>query len=209
MFVQAEDGAARTTVATRAEVARLLAEGLTAAEMALRLGRAKSTIAYHQRGLGVPVDERCTRRYDWNAVQAFYDEGHSVAECKARFGFSSQSWNAARQRGAIVSRPVGMPLGVLVAGDRNRSHLKARLLRMGVKTNACELCGISEWRGRPLSLALHHVNGRGQDNRLENLQLLCPNCHSQTENFAGRNRRREAAQDSVGSGSSTRKTAAS
>jgi 5-methylcytosine-specific restriction endonuclease McrA len=146
------------------------------------------------RGLGVPVDERCNRRYDWSKVQAFYDEGHSVAECKACFGFSSQSWNAARRRGDIVSRPVGMPLGALVTGDRNRSHLKARLLRMGVTTNACELCGISTWRGKPLSLALHHINGRGQDNRLENLQLLCPNCHSQTENFGGRNRRRAAGQ---------------
>jgi 5-methylcytosine-specific restriction endonuclease McrA len=37
---------------------------------------------------------------------------------------------------------------------------------------------------------LHHVNGDGRDNRLENLQLLCPNCHSQTDNFAGRNVRR-------------------
>jgi predicted HNH restriction endonuclease len=39
-------------------------------------------------------------------------------------------------------------------------------------------------------MALHHVNGDGRDNRLENLQLLCPNCHSQTENFSGRGRRR-------------------
>lgn len=52
----------------------------------------------------------------------------------------------------------------------------------------CEKCGLDEWRGSPLSLALHHVNGDRHDNRLANLQLLCPNCHSQTDNFAGRNR---------------------
>jgi 5-methylcytosine-specific restriction endonuclease McrA len=76
----------------------------------------------------------------------------------------------------------------------NRSHLKGRLLGEGLKQNRCEVCGLAEWLGRPLSMALHHVNGDGLDNRLENLQLLCPNCHSQTENFAGRGRRRlEAA----------------
>ena len=60
----------------------------------------------------------------------------------------------------------------------------------GLKDNRCELCGIDSWRGEPLSLALHHVNGDPNDNRLVNLELQCPNCHSQTENFAGRNRGR-------------------
>jgi 5-methylcytosine-specific restriction endonuclease McrA len=59
-----------------------------------------------------------------------------------------------------------------------------------MKVNQCEACGISTWLGAPLTLALHHVNGDRLDNRLENLQLLCPNCHSQTPTFAGRNGRR-------------------
>jgi hypothetical protein len=59
----------------------------------------------------------------------------------------------------------------------------------GIKVNLCETCGINEWRGVPLSLSLHHVNGDRHDNRLRNLRLLCPNCHSQTPNFGSRNKR--------------------
>jgi hypothetical protein len=102
---------------------------------------------------------------------------------------SRQTWHAAVQRAALVPRPAAMPIDELLREGvpRWRGHLKRRLIRMGLKDDRCEICGIADWRGAPLSLALHHVNGDGHDNRLENLQLLCPNCHSQTENFAGRN----------------------
>jgi hypothetical protein len=90
-----------------------------------------------------------------------------------------------------------MPLDeLLVQGvKRGRFNLKNRLLDAGLKQNRCELCGISEWRGRPLNLQLHHVNGDGADNRLANLQLLCPNCHAQTTNYGGRNGHRRRSTD--------------
>jgi hypothetical protein len=171
-------------------VAQLLEEGFTRGEIARRLGLSRSTVSYHARRLGAPVDALAARRYDWSAVQAYYDDGHSVRECQLVFGFSRQTWHAAAARGAIAPRPHELPLdALLVAGVlRGRRNLKTRVLRAGLKQNRCENCGIEEWRGRPLSLALHHVNGDGRDNRLENLQLLCPNCHSQTDNFAGRAR---------------------
>jgi HNH endonuclease len=88
-----------------------------------------------------------------------------------------------------VPRPHKMSWNeLLVVGRRtNRSHLKLRLLREGLKENRCERCGISEWQGKPLSMQLHHINGDGLDNRLENLELICANCHSQTDTYGGRN----------------------
>ena len=77
---------------------------------------------------------------------------------------------------------VAAPLDQLLVAGRatHRWRLKARLIEAGLKENRCERCGIAAWRGRPLSLQLHHLNGVAEDNRLANLALLCPNCHSQT-----------------------------
>ena len=69
--------------------------------------------------------------------------------------------------------------------------LKNRLLDEGYKEHSCEnpLCQLTEWNGKPIPLELHHINGDNTDNRLENLQLLCPNCHAQTDSFGGRNQK--------------------
>jgi DNA-binding CsgD family transcriptional regulator len=178
-------------VPTRRQVATLLAAGVTRAQIARRLGISKATVSYHARRLGQTIDERCARRYDWEAVQRYYDDGHSVRDCIRFFGFSAASWFDAVNRGAIVARPSATPISELLAADtyHGRHNLKARLVREGLKCNACEQCGLIDWLGQPITLALHHVNGERTDNRLENLMLLCPNCHSQTDNYAGRNGR--------------------
>ena len=174
----------------REAIAELHASGLSAAEIGRRLGLTAPTVCYHLRRLGVAADPRFSRRYDWAEVQRYYDLGNSVTACQERFGFARETWNDARRRGDVVPRPRALPLAELLVGRRNRVNLKQRLIAAGLKEPHCETCGIESWQGRPLSLALHHVNGVGDDNRLENLQLLCPNCHSQTENFGVRNRGR-------------------
>lgn len=70
----------------------------------------------------------------------------------------------------------------------NISCLKNRLIKEGRLEYKCALCGISEWMGLPLSLHLDHENGKNNDHRIENLRFLCPNCHSQTDTYAGKNK---------------------
>jgi transposase-like protein len=67
--------------------------------------------------------------------------------------------------------------------------LKNRLLKEGYKEYRCEKCKNTEWYGKPIPLELHHINGDNTDNRLENLQLLCPNCHSFTDTYGGKNQK--------------------
>lgn len=83
-----------------------------------------------------------------------------------------------------------LPLDVVLREDSNysRTRLKERLLKEGLKEYKCECCGNTEWMGQPIPLQLHHINGINNDNRLLNLQMLCPNCHAQTENFASKGR---------------------
>ncbi len=81
---------------------------------------------------------------------------------------------------------------VLVPGSTyQRGQLKQRLYDAGLKQRACELCGQGEeWRGRRMSLILDHINGVADDNRLENLQIVCPNCAATLDTHCGRANRR-------------------
>jgi hypothetical protein len=174
-------------------VGELLDESLSLKQIAVRLNVAKSTVSYHARRLDVPADDRFAQRYDWEAIQAAYDGGLTRKQCMKAFGFSAYAWTQAVKRGALVPRPIKKPIEeYLVIGRRTgRTHLKARLIEEGLKDNRCEICGITEWLGKPLSMQLHHLNGDGSDNRIENLQLLCGNCHSQTDTYGGRNGHRK------------------
>lgn len=77
-----------------------------------------------------------------------------------------------------------------VLDGKYKNYQSSRLLKMlvneGVKEYKCEICGISNWNGKDITLVLHHIDGEHSNNKLENLQILCPNCHSQTANYAGK-----------------------
>lgn len=99
--------------------------------------------------------------------------------------FTGQGWN---KKGHPSYGNTGKPIEELLVenGTQPSSKIRERLINLGIKENKCECCGISEWQGKPITIQLHHINGNHYDHRLENLMMLCPNCHSQTETFCKR-----------------------
>ena len=102
---------------------------------------------------------------------------------------TGQGWNIGWQSNPSKERVIALS-DILVENSTYTTiwRLKRRLLSEGILEYRCYLCGLTEWNGKPIMLQLDHINGVHLDHRIENLRLLCPNCHSQTETFAGRNK---------------------
>jgi hypothetical protein len=116
---------------------------------------------------------------------------HSIqSRCKAMGlntdHWTGQGWSKGRTVPSYTRRNLGEIL--IENSPHKQSHsLKLRLIKEGILINECAICTTRDWLDKPLSLHLDHINGIRNDNRLTNLRLLCPNCHSQTETYCGRN----------------------
>ena len=100
---------------------------------------------------------------------------------------TGQAWNQGeRYRNFSPAKPLSE---VLIEHSTwiNYNHLRKRLFNEGIKEYRCECCNRTEWLGKPIKLELHHINGIKDDLRIENLQILCPNCHAFTDNYRGKN----------------------
>jgi hypothetical protein len=87
-------------------------------------------------------------------------------------------------------RPEKIPLEEILQGKHpsyQTYKLKKRLIETGIKKNQCEECSLINWRDKPLSIQLEHIDGNRHNHLLENLKMLCPNCHSQTPTFCAKN----------------------
>ena len=98
--------------------------------------------------------------------------------------FYGQAWNKNKKIGPKKPIQDYLKENSVVQSFR----LRNRLISEGIKEHKCECCGIIEWRGQPTPIELDHINGNHNDNRLENLRLLCPNCHAQTPTYRGKNK---------------------
>ena len=144
------------------------------------LVKTSKTVASVLRGLGLHVSSGNYRTfYRYRGVWGL-DTFHFIGSKEGR-------------KTALVGS-IKIPLEEILVENSTYSSaggsLKRRLLRSGLLEYKCSLCGISTWMGNTLSLQIDHKNGKHSDNRLENLRLLCPNCHSQTDTYAGKSKRR-------------------
>jgi len=97
-------------------------------------------------------------------------------------------------RGRKFDCKVAIPLEQVMVKDStySRGYLKKRMLKNGMLKNKCSICGQEpEWKGKPLVMVLDHINGVSNDNRIENLRLVCPQCNSQLDTTNGKNRRKK------------------
>lgn len=85
-----------------------------------------------------------------------------------------------------------IPLDEVLEGKHphyQRRGIKRKLFEAGLKENKCEVCGISEWNDKPINMHLDHIDGNTYNHVLSNLRMICPNCHSQTDTYCGRNKK--------------------
>lgn len=109
-----------------------------------------------------------------------------------RYDIATDHFDPDQGRRSRRSRSTATPLPEILVerSTYNRGKLKQRLYDSGLKLRRCELCGQGEdWHGGHMSLILDHINGMPNDNRLENLRIVCPNCAATLETHCGRKNR--------------------
>lgn len=83
-----------------------------------------------------------------------------------------------------------IPLNEILEGRHPQYQtfkLKKRLYESGLKKNKCEKCGLNQWNNKAIECELDHIDGNSKNHSIENLRILCPNCHSQTDTFRAKN----------------------
>ncbi len=174
-------------------IRRMLGEGYNQNQIVKALKVAQSTVSHHRKMMG--MGNAPLRKYDWTVIDADLRETRSLKITMKKWGFSYEAYKSAARRGEITlwksmcSYSLDELLAFLSGKRAIPSH--RRLLRKAMVAsgtpNRCACCKRSKWRGHPLALDLDHVDGDPWNNTIENLRLLCPNCHSITATWRGRN----------------------
>jgi hypothetical protein len=100
--------------------------------------------------------------------------------------FMGQSWNAGKKYPVNIK---SLEKELVKNNNRNTNSLRKRLIKADMLKEICSMCGLDEWLSNKIPLELDHINGVRSDNRIENLRVLCPNCHALTPTYRGKNKK--------------------
>lgn len=104
--------------------------------------------------------------------------------------FTGQAWVGTRTSSAAPNGKYTLETIFCEGSTFPTSKLLQVILREGYRERRCESCGNDAWLGLPIAIEVDHANGVRDDHRLDNLRLLCPNCHAQTPTWRGRANRK-------------------
>jgi hypothetical protein len=145
-------------------------------------------------------------KYDEEEFRRVCSESKSMNEASVKLGIHfntlrriAKKLNCYKKNQGLKGTPrltdYKIPLTEILDGKHpsyQTYKLKQRLIEEGIKKNECEIqsCKLSSWLGNPLNCELDHIDGDRFNHKLENLRMICPNCHSQTETYRARNIKR-------------------
>lgn len=165
----------------------MLEQGCSYNEISAKTKLTKATISYHAKKLGFG---QIRTPLDFDKLKSLYESGLSLAEAAKKAGIGKDTAAKALKKGNVTIRSNRADIEEMFIENSviGRNAVKNRLIKEGILENKCSECGLEQnWNGKPIVMVLDHINGVNNDNRIENLRFLCPNCNSQTPTFAGRN----------------------
>lgn len=140
--------------------------------------------------------ERFTRQQ----IEQFVTESYSWATLAEKVGYNKDSGSSIIAIKTMIEE-LDLDVSHFTNQGWNKNNFNYDRFRYGVviksaeaikaivylRGHQCECCGLEYWLDKPIPLELHHIDGNSLNNDMDNLQLLCPNCHALTDNYRGRN----------------------
>lgn len=188
------------------QIIQSLEKGNSPSFIVRNLGVSGATVSYYAKKLGLSKSINM-KRYDWKIIQDYYDVGNSYILTIEKFEISLSAMREAKLRNAFIikrteprmnrnnlrrySMDVFAQNSSISTGTIKKIIIRDNLLPYSCSGKDCIIKDVilPQWANGDLSLHLDHSNGIRNDHRLNNLRFLCPNCHSQTNTYCGRNKR--------------------